>query len=281
MPNNYSKILANALEKYTKPEEHGRGYRLSVFSRMRHSFKINEKISALQKQINELDDAAARELLKNYLTTTKLNIHSFGSYLIDELIKDDPTLAATWKEFDPKPVKYYEDTKPLYRGMRLSEENALKIFNNGFEYKEASVEDLSSTHTWNSGISTTKSFSAALMYAAPVVQDLQAERSLMSGECWVFQIDSTKLPPNSGIDILATHTARRNKDAKKGNWSSWFGSTIGMVVAANADHEVNITCSIPGAAITKLYKINRFNQAIDKTYKKVEKDFKEEKKPKI
>jgi len=172
---------------------------------------------------------------------------------------------------DSSPIRYYENSEPLYRGMRLSEEAAFRLFKNGMQCTQADLDTLSSMHTSNYGISTSKFFGPTLAYAAPVIIDFQMERGLLTGGGWVFEIDPTKLPAKSAIDIMATSAVRRQQEKKRGCLCSWSLSVVCGCLAVH-EQEVNIIKNIPAKALAKLYKIDRSTRTIEDIFVKSKSD---------
>lgn len=267
--NKYIAIFNTALSKYVSPDINTRGYQLTLFSHLRHSFQNDKILSTVLRELNKLDNESAKEYISNYLLSATKNNHSFACYFIDELVKSDIDHSNLWLTFNPKPIVFYDcttNTSPyLYRGMRLTEFEALTLYVNGMECIKTDMDTLASTHTWNFGISTSKSYEATFAYAAPIITDLETGRALMHGDGWIFEIDARLLPKSSLIDIIPTSEARGNKEWERNEYGAWFASVVGRFLAAQ-DEEVNVIESIPANAIHRLFKIDRPSGNLVKVY---------------
>ncbi|MFN7095042.1 MAG: hypothetical protein ACK4M7_06730 [Burkholderiales bacterium] len=188
-----------ALKNYTNKES--RGYKLGYFSQIRHSFKQNDKLKQLEKNIKlSQDPKALFNLLIEYFLSkeTKYNNHSFSNYFLDALATNNSNGIENniidWSCFSRQQIIYYKGI--LFRGTSQKIE---KIFNQGFKELTPSnyIPEYLKYRSQTTGISTSTDFNCARTYA------LNNKRSGSTRYIYVINYRN-----NSGYDLIETGKAR-------------------------------------------------------------------------
>jgi hypothetical protein len=238
----YLDIYLTALENYTNQKPRA-GYTPGLFSCIRHScYEYSELVDfrkSLQKAPKkEIQKKTIEAFLFTLRKQGKINNHSFASYFLDALIKDDPT--GRWECFypDEKKIVFYSGT--LYRGMRIDFDVLMDIFANGLKNRKSSVaiDDYISDASLSMGISTSKNKTLAGTYALGMIsRGYKDSGKVLLIDGYLLEIDYNGL---GGIDIMPTLAAR--------------GHHIRLALAKQKQ-EVNIIGDIPASCIKGAYHV--------------------------
>lgn len=241
----YLNAFNKALRHYQNQKERA-GYQSGFFSWIRHrnckSTDSNIPIQQLKDQLTQHDDATAKKMIISFLTSskTKLNNHSFGTYLIDLLSIKFPD--EHWDDYYPNDKKLTLYNGTVYRGMRVSKVELSRFFHKGFTALKNSnkIDDYVCDTSMSLGVSTSKDDEVAEGYATAVIS-----RGIRESGQMIF-LDGYLLEINyrgdGGIDLLPTLNQRKQYI------SSFLGSP---------KKEVNIVGKISPKDIKGAWFVNR------------------------
>lgn len=220
-PSLYLNCFERALNNYCNQKPRI-GYTFTLFTKFRHSFKEYPALSQLKAHLEQSNEDQHKQLIVNFLKTNPLNDHSFGMYLLDELISDFPD--EQWLDFHPKPIILFQGY--LYRGSLQKYSDA---FVNGMQCGSSDkIENYIKDANFGVGISTSTSLNVAREYQNTVYI---AGTSGVVQKGYVYKVNYRG---TQGIDITRTHLER-------GNCMSAF--------FASRKKEINIIGDIPAKDI--------------------------------
>lgn len=216
----YTKIFQNALKRYINQDrlthhtiqntEQNPYYTPSLFTSMRHSQSKYPALEILEKNLNEAKtETAAQNIIIQHFSddANKWHHHSFNSYFLDELFKQDKkNWESLWMVFDPRPIVYYKGL--LFRGTWVNPKTA---FSSGLAANNFSpnLTDYITKMSGAIGVSTTTEFRIAENYALPKMLISPTSNYSDYQEWWldshIYVIDYQDI---YGINIDATFNAR-------------------------------------------------------------------------
>lgn len=218
---NYIHIFHAAWKNYQQLSERKHGtIKKSISSDYFASFRnsnrdINQhpalRLQSLLTAHKPNDPALKEQFVKFLLEKPPENNNSFSSYLIDELMAQDP--AGGWELFEREPVlRFSSQEVPLYRGVKYDPKEA---FAKGItqHYSSNYLEPYTSSQNGGIGNSTSLSYDIAFDYAAPKQEhDPEVKKAMMHckklyGSSYIYVIHYRG---HQGIDIPNTHLARNN-----------------------------------------------------------------------
>lgn len=162
---NYSDIFDQAFELY-KTQANRPGYTFGWFSWLRHSRKPNARTDELHNALK--NNSNPKETLIRFFSTcnTPMNNHSFATYLLDQLAKNDNT--HEWDQYYPKQKQVLFFYGILYRGSLQSGDDACE--NGIYEVEHSNrIEDYADDTNRHVGISTSKNKEVAATYQTTVI----------------------------------------------------------------------------------------------------------------
>lgn len=226
MPKSYLEIFETANDRYNRKDKR-KGYVRTLFSGWRHR-GLNPKALFLKTQLENANEDEAIEHIRKFLSDVKkyINNHSFASYLLDVLRENYPK--DNWNKYDPKHVVFYVGT--LYHGSTVSWK---AIFAQGLRPSNSSdrIDDYTKTTSGGIGVSTTKEYRVARMYALPTPPGNDPLSPIIVGGLYgyVYTINYRGI---AGFDIDETLKSRDQS-------------------AFKSIQEVNVRGIIPGCCIEK------------------------------
>ncbi|WP_454781845.1 hypothetical protein [Legionella sp. WA2022007384] len=255
MQNKYLLPFKRALDNYIKQTKRShfsfssdekRIYKADFFGSFRHSQKLYPALEQLQDKLTEVNDEEARKIIKIHFMdkNNKWNNYSFNSYFLDEIYKIEiyEEWEKEWKVFDKNPISYYQGI--LFRG---SAENISHCFKYGIKesVKSDFLEDYVQDMNGSIGISTSKSFNVAKVYALPTVfvrNEVSMTATPILEESYIYLID---FKGKTAIDLEGTFTSRGEKGAAE--------------LSKNKE-EVNVVGSISPEEIVGAFYVNRYGK---------------------
>jgi hypothetical protein len=231
----YTAVFNEAFAAYQAQAQRP-GFSTGYFTLFRHSCTLYPAIAQLKIALEKSDSIEnAQNIIFDHLSNQqhKNNTHSFNSYLIDALQKNDDH--CDWSYFEKNKVKTYHGT--LYRGMSRGPEI---IFKEGLSCKDTSclLNSYRKRTNYSVGISTSKSYDTALDYAL---------KRLMDDNTKPIHVYKINYRGGTGVDV------------KYSNPQNFFLDKLHQV---DWKDEVNIMTSICPEDIVGVYVLKKNGKAL-------------------